>query len=50
MNRRELRGEMSREDILDRPILRVLIRTLGQQGSASVPPSAGSLYSGLGLG
>jgi len=50
MNRRELRGEMSREDILDRPILRVLIRTLNQRGPQAASPSGGGLYGGLALG
>ena len=50
MNRRELRGEMSREDILDRPILRALIRVLGQRGAQPTTSSTGGLYSGLELG
>ena len=50
MNRRELRGEMSREDILDRPILRALIRVLGQRGVQPATSSTGGLYSGLELG
>jgi hypothetical protein len=50
MNRREVRGEMRREDILDRPILRALIRELsGTAAPESTAPGSG-LYSTLDLG
>lgn len=39
MEQREMRGEMSREDILDRPILRVLLRELEVDLPAGAPAS-----------
>lgn len=40
MEQREMRGEMSREDILDRPILRVLLRELEVDLPAGAPTGA----------
>jgi hypothetical protein len=48
MGRREMRGEMTREDILDRPIFRALIVELGKEGTGigdeADRDSTGSLY------
>ena len=42
---REGRGEITREDLLDRPILRALIRILGKPaGEGPSGPSAGPRY------
>jgi len=49
MNRREMRGEMRREDILDRPILRALIQTLRRLGPQQSTSTGSSLYGGLTL-
>ncbi|MEE8523277.1 MAG: tubulin-like doman-containing protein, partial [Thermoanaerobaculia bacterium] len=51
MNRRELRGEMTREDILDRPVLRALITELQEGKGLEIPSraAAGGLYDHLKL-
>ncbi|MFO1429787.1 MAG: tubulin-like doman-containing protein [Candidatus Competibacteraceae bacterium] len=50
MNRREVKGEMRREDILDRPILRALIRELSGTAAPESVTSGSGLYSNLDLG
>jgi hypothetical protein len=50
MNRRDVRGEMRREDILDRPILRVLIQELRRTAAPESATAGGGLYGGLDLG
>ncbi len=51
MNRREMRGAMSREDVLDRPVLRALIAELkvGTGIAVSSRAAAGGLYDAVEL-
>jgi len=49
MEQREMDGEMSREDLLDRPILRVLLRELATDLPLGLPAGAGAQQAGYQL-